>query len=80
MKLPFDEMTIICSTHECAVDGVIRRASATRAPAAEYRMMGCDSYSRCWVTVQDEVRGTACVVLRLKALGVFTVDGCRCRW
>ncbi len=39
MKLPFDAITIICSTHECAKDGVMMRVSAIKALAADFRML-----------------------------------------
>ena len=39
MKLPFGAITINCSTHECAADGVMMRARAIKALAANFCMM-----------------------------------------
>ena len=62
MKLPLGAITINCSTHECAADGVMLRASAIKALAANFCMMDCVEaafviflYKRC--------ECTACVCL-----------------
>ena len=39
MKLPLGAITINCSTHECAADGVMMRASAIKALVASFCMM-----------------------------------------
>ena len=62
MKLPLGAITINCSTHECAADGVMMRASAIKAPAANFCMM--DSVGAAFMIFSYKRREcTACVCL-----------------